>query len=58
MRRTAKLIMVTAENNNKFYDMVEHDDGSISVDYGRVGVTSTRARASMTVDESPVISTR
>jgi len=42
MRRTAKLIMVTAENNNKFYDMVEHDDGSISVDYGRVGVTSTK----------------
>lgn len=42
MRRLAKLIMVTAENNNKFYDMVENDDGSISVDYGRVGVTSTK----------------
>lgn len=42
MRRLAKLIMVTAENNNKYYDMVENDDGSISVDYGRVGVTSTK----------------
>lgn len=42
MRRLAKLIMVTAENNNKFYDMVENDDGSISIDYGRVGVTSTK----------------
>lgn len=42
MRRLAKLIMVTAENNNKYYDMVENDDGSIAVDYGRVGVTSTK----------------
>jgi poly [ADP-ribose] polymerase len=41
-KRVAKLIMVTAANNNKFYDMVENDDGSISIDFGRVGVTSTK----------------
>ena len=37
--RTAKLICVTSENNNKFYNMVENTDGSISVEYGRVGST-------------------
>jgi poly [ADP-ribose] polymerase len=41
-KRVAKLIMVTSANNNKFYDMVENDDGSISIDFGRVGVTSTK----------------
>ena len=41
VKRVAKLIMVTAENNNKFYDMTENDDGSIDVVYGRVDVTST-----------------
>ncbi len=40
MNRVAKLIMVTRENNNKFYDMVE-EGGQITVKYGRVDVTST-----------------
>lgn len=35
--RTSKLIMVTADNNNKFYDMRENGDGTFSVTYGRVG---------------------
>jgi len=39
--RIARLIMVTPTNNNKFYNMEEHDDGSISVHYGRVGQTGT-----------------
>jgi len=41
MGRVAKLIMVTQENNNKFYDMVENPDGSITSTWGRVDVTST-----------------
>ena len=41
MGRVAKLIMVTEVNNNKFYDMVEDDDGSITATWGRVDVTST-----------------
>jgi len=39
--RVAKLIMVTPENNNKFYDMTENPDGSITAVWGRVDVTST-----------------
>jgi poly [ADP-ribose] polymerase 2/3/4 len=35
--RVAKLIMVTPDNNNKFYDMNENADGTFSVLYGRVG---------------------
>jgi len=41
MARVAKLIMVTDVNNNKFYDMVENADGSITATWGRVDVTST-----------------
>lgn len=41
MSRVARLIMVTPNNNNKFYNMEEHDDASISVHYGRVGQTGT-----------------
>lgn len=37
--RVAKLIMVTGENNNKFYNMTELPDGTISVEYGRVDKT-------------------
>lgn len=36
-RRAANLIMVTADNNNKFYKMAEKDDGTFSATYGRVG---------------------
>ncbi len=35
--RMAKLIMVTPNNNNKFYEMKEKGDGMFSVTYGRVG---------------------
>ena len=41
MGRVAKLIMVTDANNNKFYDMTENPDGSITAIWGRVDVTST-----------------
>lgn len=39
--RVAKLIFVSAANNNKFYDMTENPDGSITSVWGRVDVTST-----------------
>lgn len=35
--RTLKLIMVTAENNNKFYELYEQDNDTFEVHYGRVG---------------------
>lgn len=35
--RTVKLIMVTAENNNKYYEMHEKADGTFTVHYGRIG---------------------
>ncbi|RRA99742.1 ADP-ribose polymerase [Larkinella rosea] len=35
--RTVKLIMVTAENNNKYYEMREQPDDTFTVHYGRVG---------------------
>jgi poly [ADP-ribose] polymerase len=41
MGRVAKLIMVTKDNNNKYYDMVENPDGSITSTWGRVDVTKT-----------------
>lgn len=37
----AKLIMVTVENNNKFYDMKQVNDDTFQVSYGRIGVTCT-----------------
>lgn len=41
--RKVELIMVTAENNNKFYRMEELGDGNFKAEYGRVGGhTSTR----------------
>ena len=36
----AKLIMVTADNNNKYYEMQENN-GKIDITYGRVELTST-----------------
>ncbi len=39
--RTAKLIMVTANNNNKYYEMQENGDGTFTVRYGRVGGRAT-----------------
>jgi poly [ADP-ribose] polymerase len=38
-KRIAKLILVSEKNNNKYYDMVENDDGSITSTWGRVDVT-------------------
>ncbi|GAB3931005.1 WGR domain-containing protein [Larkinella terrae] len=35
--RTVKLIMVTAENNNKYYEMREESDHTFTVHYGRIG---------------------
>ena len=35
--RMAKLIMVTPNNNNKFYEMREKGDGMFTATYGRVG---------------------
>ena len=35
--RHARLVMVSAENNNKFYHMTDHGDGTFTAEYGRVG---------------------
>ncbi|HFA50312.1 MAG TPA: ADP-ribose polymerase [Bacteroidetes bacterium] len=43
LRRHAKLIMVTAANNNKFYEMKENGDGTFTAYYGRVGSSSSTA---------------
>ncbi len=39
--RTVKLIMVTANNNNKYYEMKENGDGTFTALYGRVGNQGT-----------------
>jgi len=39
--RTAKLIMVTPSNNNKFYEMQDNGNGTFTVTYGRVGSRGT-----------------
>ena len=39
MGKTVKLILVSAENNNKFYDMAENSDGTFTATYGRVEKT-------------------
>lgn len=39
--KSVKLIMVTAVNNNKFYEMQENADDTFTVVYGRIGVTGT-----------------
>jgi poly [ADP-ribose] polymerase len=45
--RTAKLIMVTANNNNKYYEMQENGDGTFTVRNGRVGGRATTRSYSM-----------
>jgi len=40
MKRTAKFVCVSTENNNKYYTVYEQDDGSVKVEYGRVGMPS------------------
>jgi poly [ADP-ribose] polymerase 2/3/4 len=39
--RSCNLIMVSADNNNKFYQMSEKADGTFEVEYGRVGSQPT-----------------
>lgn len=39
--RKVKLIMVTENNNNKFYEMTDNNDGTFKVLYGRVGSRQT-----------------
>ena len=39
--RKAKLVMVTAHNNNKYYEMQENLDDTFTVTYGRVGSSGT-----------------
>ncbi len=46
-RRVAKLIMVTPDNNNKYYDMRENGDGTFSVTYGRVGARGSNTTYNM-----------
>lgn len=38
--RNVRLICVTANNNNKFYNMTENGDDTFSVNYGRIDSTS------------------
>lgn len=45
--RSAKLLMVTPNNNNKFYHMKDNTDGSFSVEYGRVGSRVSTATYSL-----------
>lgn len=37
MGKIVKLIMVSESNNNKFYQMKDNDNGTFTVEYGRVG---------------------
>jgi len=40
MRNPIELILVSAENSNKYYRMTDLDNGNFTAEYGRVGVTS------------------
>lgn len=40
MGKYAKLIMVTADNNNKYYEMTENPSGGFDVKYGRIESTA------------------
>lgn len=41
MKKYCKLIFISQENSNKFYEMTLLDNGKIEVKYGRVDLTST-----------------
>lgn len=45
--KTARLIMVSVHNNNKFYEMQEQSDGTFLATYGRVGAAGTTVSYSM-----------
>jgi poly [ADP-ribose] polymerase 2/3/4 len=42
MPRTVRLVCVSPDNNNKFYNMTELSNGTFEVHYGRVGVTDSK----------------
>ena len=46
-RRAAKLIMVSPNNNNKYYEMHENENGTFTVNYGRVGSRASVATYQM-----------
>jgi poly [ADP-ribose] polymerase 2/3/4 len=52
--RTVKLIMVTAQNNNKYYEMHETGNGTFTVEYGRVGSTRSTATYPMTLWDTKI----
>ncbi|MBO0930628.1 ADP-ribose polymerase [Fibrella aquatilis] len=52
--RTVKLIMVTANNNNKYYEMRETASGTFTVEYGRVGSTKSTATYPLTLWDSKI----
>lgn len=45
--KQVKLIMVTNENNNKYYNMIPKDNNTFIVEYGRVNCSSTVKEYSM-----------
>ena len=42
MKDPVRLIMVTDQNNNKFYNMDDNGNGTFTVTYGRVGTDGTK----------------
>ena len=47
MGKAVKLIMITPENNNKFYHMTENTNGTFTAEWGRVGATGQSQDKSM-----------
>lgn len=43
MGKTIKMVCVTEINNNKFYNLIEQNDGTFNVEYGRVDSTIQHA---------------
>jgi poly [ADP-ribose] polymerase len=41
MNADKHLVMVTTDNNNKYYDMHDNDDGTFTATWGRIGVTTS-----------------
>ena len=39
--KTIKLVFVSTDNHNKFYDMTENTDGTFTAKWGRIGATSS-----------------
>jgi poly [ADP-ribose] polymerase 2/3/4 len=47
MGKVVKLIMITPENNNKFYHMTENTNGTFTAEWGRVGASGQSQSKSM-----------